>query len=152
MTAKNLLRSLHPLPPPQEGERDIIGILGVRLPRRPPSLSISSGSRVIDTLSTVSRLRCRGWPTYRLDSRPTINHRLQGWKRRPRGHGSVNLHSRTMFFLDEVNYASFHKTSALPRTGWIQLERRNNNVSFRCRVDSFARSILGLFINIFNLY
>lgn len=38
-----------------------------------PPLSISSGSRVIDTLSTVSRFRCRGWPTYRVDSRRTIN-------------------------------------------------------------------------------
>lgn len=44
-----------------------------RGPRATTPLSISSGSRVIDTLSTVSRLRCRGWPTYRVDSRRTIN-------------------------------------------------------------------------------
>lgn len=127
----------HLFPPllPQEGERDIIGILGVRLPRRPPSLSFHflQGSRVIDTLSTVSRLRCRGWPTYRLDSRPTINHRLRGWKRRPRGHGSVNLHSRTTLF---------------PRLIMNPIIERRNN-AFRYRVDSFAPSIFSIFVAIF---
>lgn len=120
---------------PQEGERDIIGILGVRLPRRPPSLSFHflQGSRVIDTLSTISRLRCRGWPTYRLDSRPTINHRLRGWKRRPRGHGSVNLHSRTTLF---------------PRLIMNPIIERRNN-AFRYRVDSFAPSIFSIFVAIF---
>lgn len=139
MTARKLSPKAAPhlFPPllPQEGERDIIGILGVRLPRRPPSLSFHflQGSRVIDTLSTVSRLRCRGWPTYRLDSRPTINHRLRGWKRRPRGHGSVNLHSRTTLF---------------PRLIMNPIIERRNN-AFRYRIDSFAPSIFSIFVAIF---
>lgn len=109
-----------PLFPPHGGEREreryyrysgssIAAAAALPLPL---SLSISSGSRVIDTLSTVSRLRCRGWPTYRLDSRPTINHRLQGWKRRPRGHGSVN-HSTTTTtttLFPRLIIPSFHKT------------------------------------------
>ena len=81
-------------------------------PAHPP-LSISSGSRVIDTLSTVSRLRCRGWPTYRVDSRRTINsiHYL-GWKGVEttvhRGHGFAKHFDDECCLLDG-NYASLHK-------------------------------------------
>ena len=85
-------------------------------PRHRPPLSISFGSRVIDTLSTVSRLRCRGWPTYRVDSRRTINsihyHGVErggnyGITRRSRFRETFRR--RTMFAVTTVIMPPFHK-------------------------------------------
>ena len=112
----------------------------------PLSFHFLQGWRVIDTLSTVSRLRCRGWPTYRLDSRPTINHRLQaGGKRRPRGHGSVNLHSRTTLSPRLIMLPSIKRVAAFTASENPIIGRRNNAFRYRVRLDFRVDRFLALF-------
>lgn len=132
----------------RERERDIIGIPGVRLPRRPfhpPSLSISS--RVGGLSTPCQRFRAFVVGDGPLtDSSPTINHRLQaGGKRRPRGHGSVNLHSRTTLSPRLIMLPSIKRVAAFTASENPIIGRRNNAFRYRVRLDFRLDRFLALF-------